>query len=114
MRPLVVVCSLFIVCLFIINLLNTEDQPVNIVDINALQNGDALGTKLVNSVTKRPFKNIQQSGSKSKFDGEAVKPIENALSDASINQHNERLSALDDATSADFFIPEEQVRLYHG
>jgi hypothetical protein len=47
-----VICSVFIVCILGFNLLNTEDQQVNIVDVNALQNGDAAGTKSVNTSTK--------------------------------------------------------------
>lgn len=91
----------FIGSLFVFKLLNTEDQPLNIVDINALQNGDAVGTKSLNPVTKRPFKNIQQGGSKSKSDGEAVKAIASALSEAVTSRDDDRLPSLDDAKSAD-------------
>ena len=97
----VVLSSVFIGSLLFFKLLNTEDQPLNIVDINALQNGDAVGTKSLNPVTKRPFKNIQQGGSKSKSDGEAVKAIASALSVAMTSRDDDRLPSLDDAKSAD-------------
>ena len=99
-----VICSVFIVCILGFNLLNTEDQQVNIVDVNALQNGDAAGTKSVNTSSKKPFKNIQQDDRKSKSDIEAVKSIASTLSEVINDQDDGRLPSLNDAISADLSV----------